>query len=191
MHLIHKGHGYPFWYPEPDSSCMTAYTEWGVHPGDVGILNNISGFNYLFNIFHDADDPVNNGNVPLGFHPLQAQNSESLQIIPACYHYSITSANVNYTEISASVSTNAGASFEFTTTKKSAAILCLPNSATKREILNKKAIREYATANGVAWYTYVNQYLGREASNRTLYVVTGCDKTDSWGIAAIAKPSQS
>ncbi len=61
------------------------------------------------------------------------------------------------------------------------------------EILSKGAIKEYATANGAVWYTYVNssQYLGREASNGSLYVVTGCDKTDSWGTAAVGKPSHS
>ncbi len=87
----------------------------------------------------------------------------------------------------------AGASFEFSTTKESAAILCLPNSATKYENLNKGAIKEYATANGAAWYNYVNgsQYLARDAPNGSLYVVTGCDITNSWGTAAIRKPSHS
>ncbi len=87
----------------------------------------------------------------------------------------------------------AEASFEFSTRKESAAILCLPNSATKHEIFNKAAIKAYATANGAAWYNYVNspQYLGREVPNGSLYVVTGCDKTDSWGTAAVSKPSHS
>ncbi len=102
--LIRKGHGYPFWYPEPDSSRPAAYTERGVHPGDVGILNDIGGFDYLFNIFSDADDPVNNGNVPPDFQPLRPSNSEPLRVIPGCYGYNITSAEVNYTEISAGFS---------------------------------------------------------------------------------------
>ncbi len=60
-------------------------------------------------------------------------------------------------------------------------------------MLNKRAIKEYAIANGADWYTYVNSrdYLAREASNGTLYLVTGCDKTDSWGLAAVGKPSHS
>ncbi|KAK0194414.1 hypothetical protein F5146DRAFT_977798 [Armillaria mellea] len=198
-YLIRKGHGYPFWYPEPDSSRPAAYTERGVSPGDVGILNDIGGLDFLFNIFSDADDPVNIGNVPPGFHPLHPSNSGPLRVIPACYGSNITSAEVDYKEISAGISADATAlaraeaSFEFTTAKESAAILCLPNSATKREILNKAAIKEYATTNGAAWYNYVNgpQYLGREAPNGSLYVVTGCDKTDSWGTAAVSKPSHS
>ncbi|KAK0484733.1 hypothetical protein IW261DRAFT_853820 [Armillaria novae-zelandiae] len=197
--LIRKGHGYPFWYPEPDSSRPAAYTERGVRPGDVGILNDIGGFDHLFNIFSDADDPINNGNVPPDFHPLRPSNSEPLRVIPACYDYNITSAEVDYKEFSAGISADATglagaeASFEFTTSKESAAVLCLPNSATKHEILNKAVIKAYATANGAAWYNYVNspEYLGREAPNGSLYVVTGCDKTDSWGTAAVSKPSRS
>ncbi|PBK82571.1 hypothetical protein ARMGADRAFT_975532, partial [Armillaria gallica] len=198
-HLIRKGHGYPFWYPGPDCSRPADYTERGVQPGDVGILNNTGGFNHLFNIFRDADDPVNRDHVPPSFQPLLSQNIESLQITRACYHYNIISANVDCTEISAGASANvtglvrAEASFEFNTMKESAAILCLPNSAAKYEMLNKKAIKEYAIANGADWYTYVNSrdYLAREASNGTLYLVTGCDKTDSWGLAAVGKPSHS
>ncbi|KAK0219556.1 hypothetical protein EDD85DRAFT_915594 [Armillaria nabsnona] len=198
-HLIRKGHGYPFWYPGPDCSRPADYTERGVQPGDVGILNNTGGFDHLFNIFRDADDPVNRDHVPPSFQPLLSQNTESLQITRACYHYNITSANVDCTEISAGASANvtglvqAEASFEFSTTKESAAILCLPNSATKYEMLNKRAIKEYAIANGADWYTYVNSrdYLAREASNGTIYLVTGCDKTDSWGLAAVGKPSHS
>ncbi|KAK0464128.1 hypothetical protein IW261DRAFT_1347340, partial [Armillaria novae-zelandiae] len=181
-HLIRKGHGYPFWYPGPDCSRLVDYTERGVQPGDVGILNNSGGFDHLFNIFCDADDPVNRDHVPPNFQPLHSQNTESLQITQACYHYNITSANVDCTEISGGASSNAEVSFEFTTTKESAAILCLPNSATKYEMLNKKAIKDYAIAHGADRYTYVNgcDYLAQEASNGTLYLVTGCDKTDSW-----------
>ncbi len=106
-HLIRKGHGYPFWYPEPDSSRSAAYTERGVHPGDVGILNDIGGFNCLFNIFCDADDPVNNGNVPPDFQPLRLPNSEPLLVMPGCYRDNISSVDVNYTEISAGMSADA------------------------------------------------------------------------------------
>ncbi|KAK0430096.1 hypothetical protein EV421DRAFT_1691602, partial [Armillaria borealis] len=56
--------------PEPDSSRSTAYTEQGLHPGDVGILNNTGGFDHLFNIFRGADDPVKSGHVPPNFQPL-------------------------------------------------------------------------------------------------------------------------
>ncbi|KAK0476578.1 hypothetical protein EDD18DRAFT_1297353, partial [Armillaria luteobubalina] len=190
-HLIRKGHGYPFWHPEPDTSRPVAYTERGVHPGDVGILNDRGGFDHLFNVFRDADDPVNGGNVPPDFRPLCLNNPGSPQITQACYNYNITSAHVNCREISAGVSADvtslarAEASFEFSTTEESAAILCLPRRATKHETLSKGAIKEYAIANGAAWYTYVNSldYLGRDAPNGSLYIVTGCDKTDSWGTA--------
>ncbi len=87
----------------------------------------------------------------------------------------------------------AGASFDFSVSDESAAVLCLPNHAKKCENLNKAVIEQYAQSNGVSWYHYVNHsdYLGRQAPNGSLYVVTGCDKTTSWGTAAIAKADRS
>ncbi len=37
-------------------------------------------------------------------------------------------------------------------------------------------------------YQYVNGTLGREAPNGSIFIVTGCDKCPSWGMAAISKP---
>ncbi|PBK84489.1 hypothetical protein ARMGADRAFT_898152, partial [Armillaria gallica] len=68
--LIRKGYGYPFWYPEPESSVLGEFMTKGMHYGDVGILNSTGGFNFLFNIFKAAGDPINDGHAPPGFQPL-------------------------------------------------------------------------------------------------------------------------
>ncbi|KAK0447284.1 hypothetical protein EV421DRAFT_1706799 [Armillaria borealis] len=194
--LLRKGHGYPFWYPEPDSR-SEEYAQQGVHPGDVGILNDIGGFDFLFNVFRELQDQFDINNVPPGFEPLRLPHPEPLRSRQACYNKIITSADVSYREISASVSADAvgivgaGASFEFCTTRETAAILCLPQSATKYDFLNKSLIEKYARTHGASWYHYVNspRFLGRQAPNGSLYVVTGCDKTTSWGAAAVMKPA--
>ncbi|KAK0429982.1 hypothetical protein EV421DRAFT_1722277 [Armillaria borealis] len=184
MQLIRKGHGYLFWYPEPDCSRSTEYTQEGIHPGDIGILNDIGSFDFLFNIFREAHDPINGGNVSPGFKPVHLSSAKLLQSRQACYNKIITSVDVSYREISASVSADAsgcgyasfslhaltctlrivstGASFEFSTTRETAAILCLPQSATKYDFLNKLLIKEYSYMHGASWYHYVNspQYLG-------------------------------
>ncbi|PBK64953.1 hypothetical protein ARMSODRAFT_892389, partial [Armillaria solidipes] len=177
--LIRKGHGYPFWYPEPDCSRSTEYTQEGVHPGDVGILNDIGSFDFLFNIFREAQDPINGGNVPPGFKPLQLSNAEPVSADASGYGYASFSLHALTCTLRI---VSAGASFEFSTTRETAAILCLPQSATKYDFLNKSLIKEYSYMHGASWYHYVNspQYLGREAANGSLYVVTGCDKTTSW-----------
>ncbi|KAG7443839.1 uncharacterized protein BT62DRAFT_824028, partial [Guyanagaster necrorhizus] len=57
--LIHKGHSYLFWYPEPECSASDEFMSAGVQSGDVGIHNDLGGFDFLFNIFENAEHPIN------------------------------------------------------------------------------------------------------------------------------------
>lgn len=57
--LMHKRHGLPFWTPEPDANLPEAYRKLGISIGDLGLLTDDGGFDYLFNIHAAADDPVN------------------------------------------------------------------------------------------------------------------------------------
>jgi len=51
--------------------------------------------------------------------------------------------------------------------------------------------REYAVQNAESWYNYVNGPRGREAENGSIYLVTGCDKSKSWGVASFSDVSGS
>lgn len=82
---------------------------------------------------------------------------------------------------------DAGVSFEVKTSEASTAILLLPNYSTRCETLNK----EYARRHGVSWYNYVNGSLGRNAPNGSLYLITGCDKTATWGNAVVGRTDRS
>ncbi|KAK0501786.1 hypothetical protein EDD18DRAFT_1051014, partial [Armillaria luteobubalina] len=68
--LLQKEHEYPLWIPEPDGCLPEAYRGKGVRIGDVGILRNDGGFDYLFNACKPSDDPINKGRVPEGFEPI-------------------------------------------------------------------------------------------------------------------------
>ncbi|KAK0458210.1 uncharacterized protein EV420DRAFT_1643085 [Desarmillaria tabescens] len=149
--LIHKGRGYPFWYPEPDSSASAEFKERGIYPGDVGILNNDGGFNFLFNIFGDANGRIDERRVPPGFQPLPEPTSRDVQISPA-HGDVLKSQHVSCREVSAgasaqglqSIQVDAGVSFDVSIMEASAAILFLPNCSTKYEALNKAPIKDYA-----------------------------------------------
>lgn len=71
----------------------------------------------------------------------------------------------------------------------SGAILILPHGAIQEDARNLRSFREYAMQHAVKWYQYVNGPRGREASNGSLYLVTGCVKAKSWGIASFPDAS--
>ncbi|KAK0202375.1 hypothetical protein DFS33DRAFT_1339607 [Desarmillaria ectypa] len=68
--ILQKEHRYSLCTPEPDGYLPEAYRCKGVGVGDVGILRNDRGFDYLFNVCKPADDPINKGHVPKEFEPI-------------------------------------------------------------------------------------------------------------------------
>ncbi|KAK0445322.1 uncharacterized protein EV420DRAFT_972287 [Desarmillaria tabescens] len=197
--LLSRGHGYPLRIPEPDYSLCSAYVERGICVGDVGIIRDDGGFDFIFNAFLEADDPVHEGGVPPNFAPLRMESRNPVRTI-YCQHprgSSVRSSHVSVTsvvlEASAEVPSVAGGGvgFEFTTSKDQAAVLMLPQGGTRFDGKNLSLMRNYALAHAHEWYEYVNSpdYLGREAPNGSLYFVTGCDKATAWGSAAMSRPS--
>ncbi|KAK0493414.1 hypothetical protein EDD18DRAFT_1108194 [Armillaria luteobubalina] len=139
--LLSQGHGYPLWIPEPDYSLPSAFFEKGICVGDVGIIRNDGGFDFIFNVFLEADHPW-----------LWARRPKY----------------------------RGGAQFEFSTSKDEAAILVLPQGATRFDRKNLSSMRNYAVEHAHEWYKYIN---GPNC------FVTGCDETIVWGSAAMSKPS--
>lgn len=72
-----------------------------------------------------------------------------------------------------------------------AAVLNMPDGACSTEYRGLKELRSYAMRNGESWYEFVNDILGLEAPNGSLYLVTGCDKSTTWGLAAVSHGSSS
>jgi len=59
----------------------------------------------------------------------------------------------------------------------------MPQGAYHEDLKNIRRFREYALIHAESWYQYANGPCGREIGNGELHLVTGCDKTTSWGIA--------
>jgi hypothetical protein len=76
--------------------------------------------------------------------------------------------------------------YSFTSTSSEAAILALPEGAARQNLRNLTKFRRHAIQNTLRWYQFVNGTLGREAPNGSLYLVTGCDKSTTWGIASVS-----
>ncbi len=82
-----------------------------------------------------------------------------------------------------------GGGFEFSCLREKGAILVLPDGGARYDALNLSQFRSYATRNAHASYQFANIVCGREATNGSLYLVTGCDKTCSWGAASFFNPA--
>jgi len=78
----------------------------------------------------------------------------------------------------------------FETSASEGAVLTMPRGAIALDLENVPVFREYVAANVAKWYRFVNGVRGREAKNGDVRVVIGCDKTTSWGMAAISNVTQ-
>ena len=62
--LCRYGHGIPLWTPEPSDGGDE------VRIGDVGDIDDDGQFHRLFNVTVEAEHPINGGEVPRDFQPL-------------------------------------------------------------------------------------------------------------------------
>jgi hypothetical protein len=64
------------------------------------------------------------------------------------------------------------------------AVLALPDGSHLQKLGNLENMRAYAAKHAESWYKYVNGPRGRGLANGDLYLVTGCEKARSWGMAS-------
>ena len=80
-----------------------------------------------------------------------------------------------------------GASFRFTSSCSEGSILHLPDGARREDLGNKQKFLDHAFKYGHSWYEHANgPTFGRRISNGSLHLITGCDKSESWGIATFS-----
>jgi len=82
-----------------------------------------------------------------------------------------------------------GGGFQFTSTTAEGAILCLPDGGCREDLRDRGSFLEQALKHGLQWYEYTNITRKRLAPNGSLYLITGCDKAASWGIASFSDRS--
>jgi len=68
--LAVKGRGSPLWIPEPNDRLPIEYRRKGICVGDVGIITDYGGFDFMFNICLPHDHPINPDDLPDSFVPL-------------------------------------------------------------------------------------------------------------------------
>ncbi|KAJ2923136.1 hypothetical protein H1R20_g13958, partial [Candolleomyces eurysporus] len=179
--LLQKKHGFPLWIPHPNVRLPKSYTDKGVSVGDVGIITPHGAFDYLFNVCLHAEHPNNSGQLPEGFVPLLIQQKDIAEHPEHGPGSHICSSSVTSSRKTKCLSFQSGES--------EGAILTLPEGAIHEDVRNLTKFREYAALHAPSWYRFANGVCGREIENGELHLVTGCDKTTSWGMATFSRLS--
>ncbi|ESK91403.1 cell division control protein [Moniliophthora roreri MCA 2997] len=198
-HLFPLRHGYALWIPEPNDDLPTEYSNEGVRIGDVGIVTDDGGFDFLFNICVAADNPVNQRRgVPSNFTPV-IWDGEIFKI-PMRFRpgFPICSRRAKQRELAVEASVvvpgapiSLGGGIEISFQRDSGAVLMPPDGASRTDCVELAAFREYAERNAQHWYQYVSGTRRRDVENGSIYLVTGFDKTNAWETALFSSSSSS
>jgi hypothetical protein len=76
-----------------------------------------------------------------------------------------------------------GSDFVFRCHSPQGAVLALPHGSHLQKLQNLDSVRAYAATHAESWFKYVNGPRGRGLDG-SLYLVTGSEKTSSWGMAS-------
>ncbi|KAF5313294.1 hypothetical protein D9619_002338 [Psilocybe cf. subviscida] len=186
--MITKKRGFPLWIPSPNTSLPPEYRYSGVSIGDVGVLTPDGGFDFIFNVFDDASDPINaNSGLTDTFSPLRPP----LQLHEIQRFKQNTAGTLMGDD--SFERTDSPPKVIITTTASEAAVLMMPEDVYAVKMQNQERLRAYISAHVVTWYDFVRRTLGRDISNGDLRVVCGYRKSAAFGIAAIStakKPTQ-
>ncbi|KAI5899405.1 uncharacterized protein SCHCODRAFT_02682424 [Schizophyllum commune H4-8] len=196
--LLPLREGYPLWIPEPDEELPMCYRQSGVRIGDVGVIGQDGGFQFIFNICSSADDPVNQCGVPPSFERIDmgatSYKSTYYSRDGAFVQSADFARNVIGVEAGADatiVPAGAGFGIEFSVGKDEGAILALPRGGSRRDARQRRAYEIQIQRHGQEWYTYVRDTLGWMIDNGDLYLVTGVDKAATWGALAFRDTQRS
>ncbi|KAJ7464242.1 hypothetical protein B0H11DRAFT_1734333 [Mycena galericulata] len=180
--LLYQGRGFPLYVPGPQDNLPEQYRREGVAIGDVCTVTSDGIVDFYFNIYLRADNPINE-NIPEDFVPLSDYKSVDLhhhRFDPGDY---VASRSVQ--EINGDFSNgDTGGGFVFSRGGPNGAVLALPHGAYQKKLRELATMRRYAAKHAESWYRYVNETRGRELVNGSLYLVTGWEKAESWGIAS-------
>ncbi|KAJ6520870.1 hypothetical protein DFH09DRAFT_1373202 [Mycena vulgaris] len=182
--LLRQKRGFPLYVPEPQQNLPEEYQRNGVSLGDVGRVTLDGIFDFFFNIYLPADHPINENDVPQDFTPLTPYVRRDVLHVnfePGNY---VSAPSVQKLDLDSVSDDFPGGEFMFNCEAPHGAVLALPHGAHLENLENLKNIREYAAQNAESWYRYINGARGRGLPNGSLYLVTGCEKSQSWGMAS-------
>ncbi|KAJ6492859.1 hypothetical protein C8R47DRAFT_424370 [Mycena vitilis] len=179
--MLNQHRGFPLARPSLSNTLPVAYLRRGVSIGDVGFMFDDGEFDFLFNIYLPAYHPVNDGerNVPEDFTPLDEPEIVQHDYPPGSY---VT----NGFEQMATFSPEFSNALSFRSLSMFGAICGLPCGSKVEKLADLDDIRQYAMSRATNWYDHARKR-NRRRVNGSLYLVTGTEKSDSWGITCVCQ----
>ncbi|KAF5372059.1 hypothetical protein D9758_005115 [Tetrapyrgos nigripes] len=204
--LFYHGHGCALWNPEPNRIGTCSQDRWkdiyaeGVRIGDVGLISDFGDFRTLFNIFRPPNDLVNEVyGVPAGFEPLEFRENLFL-FSNGLYHLENARVFSKHTQeiklgadgtiLAPGIPVAPGIGLEYRSSREQGAVLILPEGARRVDYEGLQDIRNYTKKNAESWYRYLNDQVGMDADNGSLYVITGFDRTSCYENLSFASSSR-
>ncbi|KAI3611462.1 lte1 protein [Moniliophthora roreri] len=190
--LLSKGEGYPLWFPEPSAGVPEEYRATGVRIGDVGIVESNQPFDYLFNICHEANDPINvDYGVPDDFSVLRYSRRDLRHSTDINFRHPGTPVTVPGSIRLETVTYEGGTgnqTYTFTSTNaKQGAILMLPDGSRREEVANINHFLKYAQKHAKKWFAFAESKGRLLGPGAILYLVTGHEQCSSWGVSSFLK----
>ncbi|KAJ6588055.1 cyclin-domain-containing protein [Mycena capillaripes] len=184
LHMLYQKRGLPLYVPEPKINLSAQYRKHGVAIGDVGRVTPEGIFDFFFNIFLPPQHPINADHTPEDFSPMLPY--DPIDLLHENYDAGdyLSSSTVQKLDLDAPSDEFPGGDFVFQCDGLQGAVLALPNGAQLQKLENVENMRAYAAEHADSWYRYINGARGRGLANGDLYLVTGCEKARSWGIAS-------
>ncbi|KAJ6561054.1 hypothetical protein DFH09DRAFT_921083, partial [Mycena vulgaris] len=197
-HLLRQGRGFPLYVPGPPRNLPEEYQQRGVAIGDVGRVTPDGVFDFFFNIYQSADDPINANFVPEDFSPLARFNPRDVvprEWSPGTYVSSPLIQDLTIRDfrtfskyviyyLQVEFCSDFGREYLFRCMGPSGAVLALPHGSHLEKLENVEPVRRYAAKYAESWYRYINGDRGRGLANGALYLITGCEKSWAGGMAS-------
>ncbi|KAJ7306777.1 hypothetical protein DFH08DRAFT_793189 [Mycena albidolilacea] len=195
--LLARGHGYPLSYPQPPDDLPLESRTRGVQIGDVGVLTSDGGFDTFFNICRSQNEVGNRFGVPTGFETVRLYPADVLSrrlFHRPGSHVSNTRLNKRRLDVDADLDNvfsplGAGAVVELSAVSKEAAMLLMPDGASRINLRFLDIFRQQALKHAQSWYAFLKS-LGSMVENGELYLVTGLDSSSSWIVGAVETQSE-
>ncbi|KDR83120.1 hypothetical protein GALMADRAFT_152096 [Galerina marginata CBS 339.88] len=178
--MVVKGRGSPMRIPAPNQNLDISYQREGTTIGDVGIVTASGSFDFLFNICLPHDHPINPLELP--------ENFTTLAISPLDIQRQAEFVGQSYLSSNSVKKSRSGNrhGLTFESSASEGAILTMPVGSNSADIRIMARFRQYLADNVKSWYKYVLGVRGRELHNGDVLLVTGWDKTKTWGMATFS-----